>query len=357
MDAKNSQKNSPKSPSSTSSVVQPQKNFIILLFASLKSYLKYFYRKIKKNSPPELLKPIKWYNSFYWYKYTFKTEKNHYLTKTRPFSLKRLTGFIKPNLKKPIFIVGSPRSGTTFLGNCIAEIPEVSYHFEPVATKAAARYVYNNLWSENKSQRFYRFIYSWLMRLHFDGDLRFAEKTPQISFIIPFLAKTFPDAKFIHIIRDGRDVAISLAEKPWHQSAKKGSTIRDPDGYLCGPWARFWVEPERVEEFETTDDLHRCIWIWRRHVEEAIRGAINLPSNYYELKYEDLVRNPLEESQKILDFLEIYNHDSRKIFQDTLTANIKPNSVNRWQKELSDNQLKHLNNEAIDLLKQLGYQD
>src|SRR5947207_79174 len=45
---------------------------------------------------------------------------------------------LDPRLHRPIFIIGAPRSGTTFLGDCIGRMPEVSYHFEPRLTKAAA---------------------------------------------------------------------------------------------------------------------------------------------------------------------------------------------------------------------------
>ena len=46
-----------------------------------------------------------------------------------------------------ILILGAPRSGTTFLGSCIGALAEVSYHFEPRVTKAAARQVYERLFN------------------------------------------------------------------------------------------------------------------------------------------------------------------------------------------------------------------
>src|SRR5215467_14788000 len=55
---------------------------------------------------------------------------------------------LDPRLHRPIFVVGAPRSGTTFLGNCLGRLPEVSYHSEPRLTKAAAQYVYDRAWSE-----------------------------------------------------------------------------------------------------------------------------------------------------------------------------------------------------------------
>ncbi|EAZ90591.1 sulfotransferase family protein [Crocosphaera chwakensis] len=259
------------------------------------------------------------------------------------------------NFKKPIFIVGSGRSGTTFLGSCIGKIPEISYHVEPIVIKAAARYVYTNQWSNLKAKWFYRTLYAWLMRIHFDTDLRLAEKTPRNSFIIPFLYKIFPDAQFVHIIRDGRDVTVSLLEKPWYRADQVNSGQVEPGGYPHGPYARFWVEPDRIEEFETTSDTHRCIWLWRRYLETILQATSHLPKNqYYELRYEQLVFNTADETERLLDFLEISNSKSRKQFHKA-TANVKSDSVGRWKSELSENQLKEIYQDAGELLVRLNY--
>jgi hypothetical protein len=302
------------------------------------------------------VKPISWYNFSSWLWETIVEDFQFYQSTPRPLTLPRIMALLSPNLSMPIFIVGAPRSGTTFLGDCLGVMPEISYHFEPVITKAATRYVYLSLWSQKFSQRFYRSIYSWLMRLHLDADLIFAEKTPQVSLIIPFLITTFPDAKFIHIIRDGRDSAISLSKKPWYRSDMNGSGAKEPDGYPFGSKARFWVEPKRAEEYETTNDLHRCIWLWRRYLETIMAAAPQLSSDqYYELRYEDLVTQPADEAEKLLDFISIRDLKSRTQFKDTVVAQAKPTSVGRWQTELSAEQCIELWQEAGVCLRQLGY--
>ncbi|MEL7354084.1 MAG: sulfotransferase [Cyanobacteria bacterium J06560_5] len=260
-------------------------------------------------------------------------------------------------MKRPVFIVGSPRSGTTFLGKCVAELPEISYHFEPVATKAAARYVHSQEWSFERAKRFYYWVYAWLMRLHADGDLRFAEKTPRNCFLINFLFRAFPDAQFIHIIRDGRDAALSHSKKPWLQAASIHSTSRESSGYRHGPYPRFWVEPERTHEFEATTDIHRCIWAWRCHVSAILEQAQQLPaSQYYELRYEHLVAQPKKAAQQLLDYLGIEETDSRsKLYQAFATAH--QSSVGGWRQALSSQQVQQIHREAGDLLTRLGYAD
>ena len=74
---------------------------------------------------------------------TYRAERRYYLKldRHRPMTSKRLSSSIFPSLKRSIFIIGAARSGTTFLGDCIGRLPEVTYHHEPPATKAAGRYV------------------------------------------------------------------------------------------------------------------------------------------------------------------------------------------------------------------------
>lgn len=302
------------------------------------------------------IKPITWYNFPGWLWYTFKEDTARYKSSDRPISTTRLLHALKPSLANPIFIIGAPRSGTTFLGSCIAQIPDISYHFEPVLTKAATRHVYQGLWNEKFLAFFFKSTYAWLMRIHLDGDLRFAEKTPQVSLIVPFLKKTFPDAKFIHIVRDGRDSSISLSQKLWYQNKMQGSGAKEPGGYPLGPKARFWVEVDRIDEFETTNDLHRCMWLWRRYLEIILEATKDLSNDtYLEIRYEDLVNNTAEESARILDFLTIESQSSREAFSIFLAKQAKASSVNRWKAELSENTIDELHTEAGGMLAQLGY--
>lgn len=294
-------------------------------------------------------------NLISWIRRTIVADQKRYKRSARPFSLQRVWHIISPNLREPIFILGSPRSGTTFLGSCIAELPEVSYHFEPIATKAAAKYVYESSWRFGKSKWFYRAVYSWLTRIYGDSDLRFAEKTPRNCFLVNFLSQTFPEAKFVHIIRDGRDAALSHSKKPWMQSAHAVSGKREPGGYRYGPYARFWVERERVSEFESTSDIHRCIWAWRRHTQSVLESASHLPkTRYYELRYENLINSSAHEADQLLDFLDISSFSSRSSFHKAVST-VRPDSVGLWKKELSPEQLHCIKEESGQLLQELEY--
>ncbi|WP_019504101.1 sulfotransferase [Pleurocapsa sp. PCC 7319] len=323
---------------------------------SIVETLKKLRRRMMKKAWSEPVNEITWYNLPWWIYQTAKTDFRHYCHQKRSLTTERIKGFVQPNLQAPIFIIGSPRSGTTFLGECLGTIPEISYHFEPVLIKAAARYVFTQEWELKQASNFYRQVYSWLMRFQGDGDLRLADKTPRNSFIIPFLAQTFPNAKFVHIIRDGRDVALSLSKKPWYNNKFNGSIMREPGGYLCGSTPRFWVESDRHHEFATTDNIHRCIWLWRRYIEAATEGLNSLSSaQKYELKYEDLIAHPDREGTRLLDFLDITTDDSRSIFQEYLTSQARLDSIGRWQSNLDAEDIVQIKQEALTWLEQYNY--
>lgn len=146
----------------------------------------------------------------------------------------------------PFFIVGCARSGTTMLRRVLDRhsqvcVPEET-HFIPEVYPAFARYVRRgqldnaaNLlnqqpiirrWGLNiESQKFtgedtkaiYANAVSLLMtrKAKSHGKKYWGEKTPTYIHHIPFFVELFPQAKFIHIHRDGRDVALSVMPLKW----------------------------------------------------------------------------------------------------------------------------------------------
>lgn len=301
--------------------------------------------------------PIAWYNLPNWALKTVRAERKYHRKLDRPVRLtsKTLAAAIRPRLERPIFVVGAARSGTTFLGDCLGHLPEVSYHHEPPATKAAGRYVYEGTWGFGRSRWFFRSVYAWLLRVELEGHLRLCEKTPTNALLIPFLDRAFEGAQFIHIVRDGRDAAASHMRKPWLLASAKDSGVREPGGYLHGPYAPWWVEPERQREFEETSDAHRMIWAWRRYTEAALRDGPALgPERYLELRYETLVTNPREEGTKILDFLGVGRPPSRERFLAAIDR-AEAGSVGGWRRVFDERQLAEIDADSGELLRQLGY--
>ena len=261
---------------------------------------------------------------------------------------------LDPRLHRPVFIIGAPRSGTTVLGSCLGRMPEVSYHFEPRLTKAAARCVYDGSWSERRCATVFRVSYAALLLAGLHGGRRFAEKNPENSFVVPFLAEAMPDAQFVHIIRDGRDVAVSHAEQPWLNAASAGSGKRGRGGQLWGNTARWWVEPDRRDEFAAVTDIARSAWCWRRFTEAALAGLATLPAGRsIEVRYESVVSDPMHAAEVLAGFL-----DTTPGGLDALRAGLsraKPDSVGRWRKALDHAQISDVEREIGYLLARLGY--
>lgn len=256
-------------------------------------------------------------------------------------------------LRRPVFLVGAPRSGTTFLGECTGTLPDISYFNEPTVTKYAAGCVYREAWPRWLMTRYYRLSYSGLLWASGAEGERLAEKTPRNCFLLPFLISAFPDARVVHLIRDGRDAALSWSRKPWLREDSLRRERREDGGYPYGPHPRFWVEPDRREEFFSTSDIHRCIWGWRRHVEAAREAArSSLPEEaYLEVRYERLVKAPLDVGGRIAAHL---GARPAVPFREKLKA-ARPDSVGRWRAELAPGELEDVRREAGGLLADLGY--
>jgi hypothetical protein len=261
---------------------------------------------------------------------------------------------LDPRLHRPIFIVGAPRSGTTFLGNCIGRLPEVSYHSEPRLTKAAAQYVYDETWSERWSASVFRVSYRALVLATLEGGRRFAEKNPENSFLVPFLAATLPTAQFVHIVRDGRDAAVSHAEKPWLAAASAGSGRVGHARQAFGPHARWWVETDRRAEFATVPDIVRTAWCWRRFTEAALDGLATLPAErVIEVRYEDVVTDPMTAAEALAGFLDATPAGLQALREGL--AGARSSSVGRWREALDQDQVIEVENEIRPLLTRLGY--
>jgi hypothetical protein len=261
---------------------------------------------------------------------------------------------LDPRLHRPVFVIGAPRSGTTFLGSCLGRLPEISYHYEPRLTKAAARCVYDGSWSARRAAAVFRLSYSALLLAALDGGHRFAEKNPENSFLVPFLAAEFPGAQFIHIVRDGRDAAVSHAEKPWLAAASAVSGQRGMAGQLHGPRARWWVEPPRREEFAQVSDIARSAWCWRRFTEAALDGVAKLPPDRAEeVRYEAMVSDPAATADRLAGFLGTSPVGRGEL--RAAMARARPDSVGRWRATLSGQDVAEMEAEIGPLLTRLGY--
>jgi hypothetical protein len=240
--------------------------------------------------------------------------------------------------RRLIFVVGSPRSGTTFLGQTLGRQPGVVDLDEVQPLKAAIPALVD-LPEAEQARRFRRTL-ELVRLLGLVGHLRGVEQTPETSFVLRAAFHAYPQARALHMLRDGRDVACSLLERGW-LSAHRSDT--DDAHQPFGVHARFWVEPERRDEFARVSDARRAAWAWRRYV-TAVRGTAD--ERVLEVRYENLPAS----AGAVADHLGL---DAAPLAAALAAAHTQ--SVGRWQRELTDEQVADVEAEAGDLLRELGY--
>jgi hypothetical protein len=240
-----------------------------------------------------------------------------------------------------VFVVGSPRSGTTFLAGAIGSLPGFVDLGEVPPLKAAVPELVRLPPAE--AARRLRRVLAVARRVGLVGAVRGVEQTPELAHLVDVVRLAYPDAAVVHIVRDGRDVVCSLLDKPWLRPVEGKS---DDAGLPYGSYARFWVEPERREEFERTSDARRAAWAWRRYV-TAARSA---SAAVLEVRYERMTEAPEEVAVELAEQLGAP--------VDTLAAALgqaHDASVGRHRRDLSEVQLADVLAEAGDLLRELGY--
>lgn len=107
---------------------------------------------------------------------------------------------------------------------------------------------------------------------------------------IPALCTAFPDARFLSLLRDGREVAASLARVEWWNDTP------------------LWWDPARrtpAQAMADGEDLLRlCARHWVEETEEIRRGLAGVdPGRVLDVRYEELVADPIDQMRRVLEFL------------------------------------------------------
>jgi Sulfotransferase family len=252
--------------------------------------------------------------------------------------------------ERMVFVVGSPRSGTSFSAVALGGVPGFADLGEVNALKAAVPSLAAAP-PGDAAQRVRRLL-ARTQRLGMVAGLRAIEQTPEATFVIPALARAFPDGLFLHLQRDGRDVVSSLLESGWLRPAAAGGSARDDAGQPYGEHARFWVEPERGEEFTSASEAARCAWAWRRYESAAAELLSEVPGRSLTVRYEQLVRDPAAEAARVSAFLGVDRQQDalRQEFGKAFAT-----SVGRYGRDLRREDLDAVEREAGGLLRSLGY--
>jgi hypothetical protein len=193
-----------------------------------------------------------------------------------------------------------------------------------------------------------------------------------------FVNEVFPDGKIIHIIRDGREVAMSAEQIEWrrHLSPKGRSVIlrRVPEvpktdlpayaweffanlckrivwakyRYSWGPKIKGWKKLDR-----SMGKLEFCALTWRECVSEARRVGLSMPKDrYYEIRFEDLIRKPEEVVPALLEFMEL--PPAREV-DEFIERRIDRSKAGHWLDKAPKEALDRIAPYVNELCKELGY--
>ena len=166
-----------------------------------------------------------------------------------------------------------------------------------------------------------------------EGKVRWLDKTPYYILHIPTLIATYPDAQFVHIIRDGRDAALSMLERA-----------------------------TEIRVFNVSAGAR----LWQRYVEAGRDAGRRLsPGQYHELRYEDMLADPISTVQRLCEFLGEEYSDKVIDFQKStdpktrtplLKQGLQESNREKWRASMTPRQIRTFESIAGDTLQACGYE-
>lgn len=272
--------------------------------------------------------------------------------------------------KRPVFVLGCPRSGTTLLYHMILSAGNFAvYRSESMVFNLLApcfgdlsvrrnRQALMKAWlaskffttsgldaKEIKSKileecrsggDFLRILMEEIARKQ--GVERWAECTPDHILYLEAIRKSIPDALILHILRDGRDVALSLEKQKWIRPL---------------PWDK--------EQSLLVAGLY---WQWT--VNYGRRSGRTFGPDYMEVSFEDLIQQPHSTLARIGDFIQ-HDLNYERIKKVGIGSMSQPNTsfetdspdgfqpTGRWRAQFPQPQLERFETMAGSTLEELGY--
>ncbi|MGH2727706.1 MAG: sulfotransferase family protein [Actinomycetota bacterium] len=268
--------------------------------------------------------------------------------------------------RSPIFVVGCARSGTTMLRAMLDAHRELAIppesHFIPAMWRVRRRYGHpgpvdaSRMASDVVST--FRFgewgIPADAVRRRVDtlerpsfadaidavflayagehGKSRWGDKTPNYALDLALLADLFPDARFVHLVRDGRNVALSLLQMPW--------------------WPNTLPEAAQV---------------WSHWTRKARSDGRALgPERYLEVRYEDLVDDPGASLRSVCAFAGLPYREEMLAYPESANGNGTPDyhrnaqrpptrGLRDWTRDMSQEDVALFEALAGEQIRAMGY--
>ena len=269
----------------------------------------------------------------------------------------------------PLFIVGMPRSGTKLLRDLLNRhprvgiplsesqfIPHFAARFPPDANSSSAsvdfidqfhtmlaqtvfyqnmrritgREITREQLADNVDDCSLGSVFKAVLQYYAPADCDenpiWGDKTPAYMMHIPLLQSIFPDARFLHIIRDFRDCSLSIS-RAWSQN------------------------------------IERAAEKWRRCIAVAREDGARIGDSYMEIKYRDLLLKPEDTLQRVCTFIDcrfipdmLSLKEPREGLGDAKGyTTIKSDNLDKYEERLTKDKIKRLEEICYPMARQLGF--
>ncbi|ELR99523.1 sulfotransferase [Gloeocapsa sp. PCC 73106] len=244
-----------------------------------------------------------------------------------------------PSVDKPFFLVGSPRSGTSLFRLMLSSHPKIAWSSE---FAYSVRFVQDDgtfpdletykQWLENNfifrrqqytvdpSLNYTELLNSFLWQISEEGNKEIIGATVHEFF--NRLQLIWPNAHFIHLLRDPRDVSPSCINMGWGGNVWTGLDQ--------------WLKAE-------------SLW-------DKFQPSLT-PDKYIEVKYEDLVTNSVETLSRVCQFLGTEFDEKMFDYTKTTTYGMPDGKLaNQWRKKLSEREIQLIESRLGSYLVDKGYE-
>ncbi|WP_214111130.1 sulfotransferase family protein [Acrocarpospora catenulata] len=278
-------------------------------------------------------------------------------------------------VRQPVFVLGAPHSGADLLARALKRTP--GFHLT-MGRAAVARTVYAfarkpSIARSGGAPRVIRDVFAeaWQVMpgacgecaatcreaggivgagpcVAADALTRFGDASPDLLYSAPVLLQAFPDARFVQLIRDGRDVVADMLADPatmaWFKPHMLSEDAEFPNPFLGVNSAK------HRDRWKEMAGAGKSALRWRAAIRLSAVLRRELPrEQLLTLRYEDLHRSPGETIETLSDFL------GTQISTIALYGTSAPR-VGIWRRRLSADDVQIVEKVGREELKKLGYQ-
>jgi len=278
----------------------------------------------------------------------------------------------------PIIILGAARSGTKMLREMLKLHPLVAgplYEKERIWCYGNRDKMDASIQVKDLTPEIKKYIQKhFLTESKKNGRKRIVDKSVANTLRLDFVREIFPNSPIVHIVRDGRDATCSIRDR-WKRPAdfryilKNRAFPVEEIPFFLKRQIKWYIEKiksrkkhvnwwgPKFDDIDTLVDNYSMIEVcslqWMRCTEAALLSLEKLDhDSYIQIKYEDIIFNPIKIMEEICEFLNLPIYSSLRA---EFKQYIQSSSLGRWKNDLSQKELKLIMPHIRDTLIKLSY--